>query len=59
MLMMIQIDAKQASHQQVRLIEDIRKYYPLVYKEQNIAVTFLRGICTAKGLEIMDKNRYN
>jgi len=121
MLLMIQMDAKQASHQQVSLIEDVRKYYPLVYKEhllrlnadrsiyfeqiihlgmkegvfrknqklemivhffnsravdisydnrftgklshheifENIAVTFLRGICTAKGLEILDKNKYN
>jgi len=108
---------KDAEQQRFKIIEDIRKYYPRVYKEQliflyadksrdfeqmikrgisegvfreslnpeiivhffctqaentahndmylnkfslsdvfeNIAITFLRGICTAKGLEIIDQ----
>ena len=116
MLAMLQIDGAQVSQGQFSLIEEIRKYFPQVYKEyilrtiddrsryfeqmihrgiaegvfrknlkteiivhffhiwsenpvlyegylskfslseifENIAVTFLRGICTAKGLEIID-----
>jgi len=114
---MLRKDAEQASQLRFKIIEDIRKYYPRVYKEQliflyadksrdfeqmikrgisegvfreslnpeiivhffctqaentahndmylnkfslsdvfeNIAITFLRGICTAKGLEIIDQ----
>ena len=110
-------DAEQASQLRFKIIEDVRKYYPRVYKEQlvsiyadksrdfeqmikrgmeegvfreslnpeiivhffctqaenavhndlflhrfslsevfeNLAVTFLRGICTARGLEIIDQ----
>jgi AcrR family transcriptional regulator len=116
-LAMLQKDAEQKSHRQFNIIDDIRKYYPQVYKEhlirfhtdrcqefgqmvkrgikegvfrenlnpdiivhffcsqvddiarhdsylnkfsltdvfENLAITFLRGICTMKGLEIIDK----
>ena len=117
-LVMLRKDAEYAAHRKFNMIEDIRKYYPLVHKEiltrfqkdksgnfeqilkrgiregvfrenlnseiivyvfsrhaedslhddflnkfsltdvfENIVLTFLRGICTAKGLEIID--RYN
>ena len=118
-LMMLRKDAEQASQRKFNIIEDIRKYYPQVYKErlirfhadkrrdfehmirrgieegvfrknlnpeiivhffsgqldnfthddmvlskyslsdifENLMMTVLRGICTAKGLEIID--RYN
>jgi len=117
-LVILRKDAEQASQRQFNMIEDIRKYYPQVYKErltsfqkdknhefeqmlkrgikegvfrenlnpeiivhffcnqaenivhhetflsrfsrieifENLAITFLRGICTSKGLEII--NRY-
>ena len=116
-LVMLRKDAEQASQRQFNMIEDIRKYYPQVYKEhltnflndkrmelkrmiqrgikegvfrenlnseiiahffcrqvedvsyydtlldkfskidvfENLAITFLRGICTAKGLEIINQ----
>ena len=112
-LVMLRKDAEQASQRQLEMIEDIRKYYPRVYKVhlscfqddkfrkfeemlkrgigegvfrdslnpeiictffcnftyldnylnkftlsdvfENLALTFLRGICTAKGLEIIDR----
>jgi len=116
-LVMLRKDAEQASQRQFNMIEDIRKYYPKVYKErltrfqkdknfdfeqmlkrginegvfrenlnpdiictffvrqandityldnylgkfsltevfENLYLTFLRGLCTAKGLEIIDR----
>ena len=116
-LVMLRKDAEQVSQRMHNMIEEIRKYYPQVYKEhltrfqndknrvfehvlergikegvfrenlnseiivnffcnqadgiahydnyfskfslsevfENLAITFLRGICTAKGLEIIDK----
>jgi len=118
MLAMLQLDSTQTSQRQFALIEDIRKYYPIVYKGhllrinadrskyfeqiihrgmaegvfreniipeivvhffnsraidishddkfsgkfslnevfENIAVIFLRGMCTAKGIEFIDNN---
>ena len=116
-LVMLRKDAEQASQRQFSIIEEIRKYYPQVYKErlicfhadkrrefeqmvkrgisegvfrenlnpeiivhffssqadhmahddmylnkfslsdifENLTITFLRGICTAKGIEIIDQ----
>jgi AcrR family transcriptional regulator len=116
-LVMLQQDAEKASQLQIKVADDIRKYYPQVYKEhltrfdaakrhefgqmikrgieegvfrenltpeiivhffcsqvenimphdsflnkfsltdvfENLAITFLRGMCTSKGLEIIDR----
>ena len=117
-LVLLQKGAEQAAQRQFNMINDIRKYYPLVFKEhltslndnkckemglliqrginegvfredlnpeiiayffcrrpedhdswldkfsiidvfENLVITFLRGICTSKGLEIIEKYKNN
>jgi AcrR family transcriptional regulator len=59
------LNSKVIAHFFSRQIEDVARNaryleeFSLTDIFENITITFLRGMCTAKGLEIIDKYKYN